>query len=148
VGSILAWVYQSGTVGAHYLYLVAGSTGGQSLLYGGDVGGVNCCWSGQVSGSPRRSPLGLSIGVGAWHQVVGTYDGANATWYQDGVPIGTTTYSPTANWDAITGTWDGPWIGFNWAGWIDHLLMWNRMLSAAEVASLYADPFQFTTYVP
>ncbi|KKN75800.1 hypothetical protein LCGC14_0376760 [marine sediment metagenome] len=79
-----------------------------------------------------------------WHQYVFVYNGANRILYIDAIPQG----SPTSvGVGTIT---DNPYrIGAqskflerHWNGQIDHVLDYNRALSAGEITSLYGDPFQ------
>lgn len=80
-----------------------------------------------------------------WIHIVGTYDGSNIRVYANGV-VGGTVGTLAGNTDAST---DPMAIGSEnasaqnpWLGQIDHVTIYNRVLSAGEVASLYADPFQ------
>jgi tetratricopeptide (TPR) repeat protein len=82
------------------------------------------------------------VAAGEWHQVVGTYDGANIRLYVDGVED---PKSPVAYGESIS-TNDKPvYIGGNagypgrfWNGMIDDVRIYNYALSEAEVKELYA----------
>ena len=88
---------------------------------------------------------GIKDEPGVWKQIAGVYDGANIYVYVDGI-VGGTVGTLTGATDTSTGTLiigaldsgDGNW----WNGDIDHVTIYNRGLTAAEVTELYADPFQ------
>lgn len=95
------------------------------------------------------SPFGSPILDGQWHHLVGTYDRKNIRLYMDGVEVGTGTPSTVAiNYsrfpvkDLIIGDIDGtngPCInvGGFFTGDIDEVRIWNRALTASEVATRY-----------
>jgi len=75
------------------------------------------------------------------HQVVGMYDGTNQHLYVDGISVKT----PEAAGDPYTG---GPlYFGYDqfdieyYQGQLDHIMIFNRALSASEIALLYREPF-------
>jgi len=83
-----------------------------------------------------------------WHQVCGVFDGGQGilNMYLDGVEstssttitnIGATP-NPISAYSAI-GTYNTTTYPFN--GQIDHVLIYNRALSASEIAELYSKPF-------
>ena len=74
-----------------------------------------------------------------WHHVVGTFDGSRLTLYVDGVEDGTAVIG--ANSLSTTHTLrfgTGRQGGFFYDGLLDEVRIWNRGLSAAEVAEVYA----------
>jgi tetratricopeptide (TPR) repeat protein len=82
------------------------------------------------------------VAAGEWHQVVGTYDGANVRLYVDGVEDSN---SPIANSRGISSNDEPVYIGGNsestarfWNGLIDDVRIYNYALSKAEVKELYA----------
>ena len=93
--------------------------------------------------SYRLSPgAGTWVWDGEWHHVVGTYDGSYVRLYVDGAEIGTGTptsiaigYGLTPTDDFFVGAYGGTCdLYFN--GLIDEVGIWNRALSADEVAAL------------
>ena len=77
---------------------------------------------------------------GLWHHIVGTWDGSTLRVYRDGVE-GPNTISQAI--DAVSGTYN-PYVGrdgegnaYYFDGGVDDARIYNRALSATEVASLY-----------
>lgn len=75
----------------------------------------------------------------AWHHLVGTFDGSRLTLYVDGVEdgsavIGANTLSTSNTLRFGTGRQGG----FFYTGRLDEVRIWNRGLTAAEVAEVYA----------
>jgi len=77
---------------------------------------------------------------GYWHHVVGTYDGTKALVYVDGLPgpptFGTGWLTPSAT-PVILGN-DNCITNRFFEGSLDEVCIYNRALSASEVAALYA----------
>jgi hypothetical protein len=70
----------------------------------------------------------------AWHHFVGTYDGTTMSLYADGgTPATAVTVCHVAAGSIVVGTRGTQW----WGGKIDDTCMWDRALTAGEVASLY-----------
>lgn len=95
-----------------------------------------------------ESPYGPIVTDGKWHHVVGTYDRAALRLYVDGVEIGAgnpQTQPIFYNYpykDLIIGDADGttgPCKNYNtaYSGDIDEVRIWNRALTASEVATRY-----------
>lgn len=79
-----------------------------------------------------------------WHQWCGTRSGTTLSIYRDGVPNASNTFTVRD----ITGATPTAGIGqmfpdntLWFSGVVAYLLAWNRALSAAEVAWLYAEPY-------
>jgi hypothetical protein len=87
-----------------------------------------------------------AVNDGRFHHAVVTYDGTVEALYLDGVHISSTPFTQegyastyyyqlgtgyTAGWDATTGQW------FPFAGVLDEPSIYNRALSASEVAALF-----------
>ncbi len=98
-----------------------------------------------VTGAPDyRSINGNTVlTTGAWHYVVGTYDGTNIRLYIDGVEDSA---SPAPYAGRIATTGHNVWIGGNsdrpgreFDGVIDEVAIWNRALSIGEVEWLTND---------
>ena len=87
-----------------------------------------------------------SVSNGVWTQVVMTWIGGGAdsrSIYENGVWKETKagTKSSIDN-TAFSMTFGGRTTSYPYNGQIDHAIIYNRALSAGEVASLYAEPFQ------
>ena len=87
-----------------------------------------------------QSILGPILEEGTWYHIAGTYDGAELLLYLDGEPIGTAAAS-----GQINSTVDPVCVGNivnaagnsnneYWSGIIDEVRLWDRALSADEVA--------------
>jgi hypothetical protein len=93
--------------------------------------------------------VGYWKGYGEWHHMVGTYDGAYARFYQDGVEIdsmaktGTIYDTPMklffGSYDNGSGGTEG--LRYITDGTLADVRIWRRSLSANEVADLYQDPW-------
>ena len=78
--------------------------------------------------------LAVNPADGNWHAIVVTFDGANRTFYEDGVNLGSQASGvPNVNGDNfIVGKTTGD---VNFKGWMENLLIVNRALTPAEIAS-------------
>jgi hypothetical protein len=76
-----------------------------------------------------------------WHLVTGTYDGATARLYVDGTLVASETFTapPNTSFPLYIGRYYGAG-GYNWSGGIDEVRLYNRALTAAEVAALFTSP--------
>lgn len=85
---------------------------------------------------------GNSLVQNTWSHVVGVADGSNLHLYLNGVDCGTTAaYDGTIDNNAITNFWIGRILAsasFGWDGLLDEVRVYNRALSATEVAALFA----------
>jgi len=82
--------------------------------------------------------------INVWQQVAVTYDGTAIRFYFNGISDGSavaTTGSVTNTANALT--FGGVGIGQPYLGQIDHAMIYNRALSASEIALLYRKPFCF-----
>ncbi len=88
-----------------------------------------------------NSVAGPTYIVGHWYHLVGVYDGTNLNFYINGIKAGSTPYtfgaigSPTGV-VSIGGTPSG--VSTVFPGSLDDVRVYNRALSAQEVAQLYA----------
>ncbi len=123
-GRILETQYNGGlylgvnSVGTKYKFIVntgAGSTGHCGLVFGCAEGGT------------------ITAG---WHLVTATYDGTTGALYVDGVVVATDTFTaPSAtNLPLYVGRYYAG--GGGWNGGVDDVRLYNRALTAAEVASI------------
>jgi hypothetical protein len=155
--SVGVWVKRVGSPGT-FRYVVAKGAAGclaaSYAIYSGASGGLFF----YVSSAPGVFTLSPDAGTrawdGNWHFVMGTYDEHTVRLYVDGVQIGNGTpdtapipYAlPNSN-DLFFGDYPGcATMPFFYNGLIDEGTVWNRALSAAEVASLV--PTSPTTTAP
>jgi len=95
-------------------------------------------------GAAKNCVSTTSVNDGIWHQIVGTYDGVNSRVYVDGILENTIAASETYNFDS-------PQLVFSYLrvltdridydGQLDIPSIYNRALSASEIALLYKYPF-------
>ena len=80
-----------------------------------------------------------ALPLNTWIHLAATYDGANIRLYQNGVPIGSTPATGNivhSNWDASIGN-AATVHDYAFKGRIDELNIYNRALSAGEIAATY-----------
>ncbi|GII58442.1 hypothetical protein Pth03_68310 [Planotetraspora thailandica] len=101
------------------------------------------------SGTAVAATSGAPAVPGRWTHLVGTYNGKSATLYVDGVAapsVSVTAFGARGNLEIgrlrDRGAWAEPW-----AGEIDDLRVWDRAVSASQVARLHATG-DVTTGVP
>ncbi|MSR78390.1 MAG: LamG domain-containing protein, partial [Candidatus Omnitrophica bacterium] len=82
--------------------------------------------------------------IGSWHHVAVTYDQINAKYYMDGILDSTTAMTRTlaASTKVMQIAGSGATTAY-WNGSVDDVTLWDRALSASEIASLV-----FTKNVP
>lgn len=84
-----------------------------------------------------------AVSLNTWYHVVGTYDGVNVRIYLDSVLISTQPQTGLVN--TALGPANDIWIGGygsnELAGDIDNIMVYNRTLSALEVALDFREPF-------
>jgi hypothetical protein len=134
-----------------------------SLIAGRGVGGVTCeemPYSLQqlggdalpgaaftirkFDGSAVLSPVSARIDDDQWHMLAGTFDGTTVRLYLDGQQVGTGTpagtsaidYGPGGGSFGIDGFWSSGCEGGSFGGNIDELRVYDRALSATEIARL------------
>jgi hypothetical protein len=77
--------------------------------------------------------------VGAWSHLVATFQSGSMTLYINGVQAATATYPHTGAVQTTLPLWLGRGVGGGYfAGSLDDLGIWNRVLTPAEIGSLYA----------
>ena len=151
--SVTAWVKNGGSPG-DFRYIVAkGASGCDSAAYGiytGSNGGLEFyVGNGSTSSGTDYvvSPdAGTRIWDGAWHHVVGTFDGNTVRLYVDDTQIGSGTgYSGTIAYtrrdsnDLFIGNYPKqppPCQAGGFTGAIDEVTVWNGALTPAQVSAL------------
>jgi prepilin-type N-terminal cleavage/methylation domain-containing protein len=137
--TISAWVYQAVTT-SYAPVITKGNSGGSPYNYALITNSTNPqarfnIYNGSAHG-PNASGMET---LNAWHLWTGTFDGATMTLYVDGVlsgtPLNISSTLPISNTNALQ-------MGRNasaqaWNGDIDDVRIYNRALSAAEIAALY-----------
>ena len=138
--TVAAWVY-IGTVPADWTGIVTKGDDAWRLSTYSRTTQIHFA----VTGPPDyRSINGNTVlTTGAWHYVVGTYDGADIRLYIDGVEDSA---SPAAYGGTIATSGHNVWIGGNsdrpgreFDGAIDEVAIWNRALSVGEIEWLTND---------
>lgn len=117
--------------GANYRVAVENG-GGEPQYAAGYAGGTGDAWNNN----------GVNIQDGSWHHILATTNNGGATQvYVDGA-LEASSGGPATIQDVSPG--NEMWIGNNpgaagrmWDGRIDDVAMWDRVLSAAEVAAIY-----------
>ncbi|MCW3840688.1 LamG domain-containing protein [Micromonospora yasonensis] len=108
-------------------------------LRGGGAGVISFAVA--VGTTFRQAVSTATVPVGEWHQVVGTFDGQRVAVYVDGVLSGTTaargSLGPAPGTNLIVGA-DPVDPESRFTGAVDEVRLYNRSLSAAEIADLYA----------
>lgn len=150
--SISAWIKTTGTAADQFIFIskgqdgttyngitfavVSGATGVIRLEIARNTGTVNNVDYKDLSGS-------VKVNDGAWHWVVGVYDGAFMYVYVDGLLDNNSAWTNNAgykatNWPRI-GAWtdDGSTYSGFFNGNIDELALYGRALSSGEIKRLY-----------
>lgn len=77
--------------------------------------------------------------VGSWNHLVATFQSGAMTLYINGVQVATATYVHTGAAQTTLPLWLGRGVGGAYfAGSLDDLGLWNRVLTPAEIGSLFA----------
>lgn len=148
--TVTAWVRSSGSPGTYRYILAKGATGCTAASYGlytGPSGGLRFYVSTKHGTIYRTSPdSGDAIWNAEWHLITGTYDGATVRLYVDGVQVGAGTqwsqpleYTLSDSNDLFIGDYPGC-TAHGFRGAIDEVTVWNRALSAAEIAAAASGP--------
>ena len=143
--SVSAWINSKGAQSGYAriletqyttgLYLGIDSTGTKfKFIVNGGSGATGKC------GMAYGCAEGGKVATG-WHLVTGVFDGAIARLYVDGVEVATETFTAPANTNYPL--YMGRLYSSNGSGWngaMDEVRLYNKVLSATEVASLFASP--------
>jgi hypothetical protein len=146
--TIAVWMRVTSTTG-YRVPLSCTENGGWNLNFGA-AGNTTMNFGLYAGGTAVTPGFGSSLlSGGAWHHIVGTFDGSVAKIYLDGASRTSLPISGSINYvhnnaliiggEASAGS--GPAaIGF-FAGTIDEVRIYNRDLSASEVLQLYQMPY-------
>ena len=146
--TVSGWVKSTSAVETHIADKSAcvgtANTGSWELLFGGNPGpGIPqmCIYPPGLGAYCAYNESGAKVNDGQWHLLTGTWDGVNLDVYADGVLQGTETssfgmYAGTQVVD-IGGYCNGDFdVG---PETVDDVRVYNRALSAAEIASVMSD---------
>ena len=89
---------------------------------------------------------GVSVSTNTWHQAVLTNDGTSVKYYFDGTLSQTITTSNTFGEDVTNKFWIGAGYRNGNTNQFQNVRIYNRALSATEVAPLYNRPWEATNY--
>lgn len=146
--TVMAWVKSSGSPGALKYVIAKGGNACTAASYAldtGDSGGLSFyVFDGTAT---HRSPdAGTQLWDGAWHAVAGTFDGATVRLFVDGAEVGSGVAAPVdiafglptqrLNIGNYPNSAQCPAYDTVWPGLIDEARIYQRALSAAEIAYL------------
>ncbi len=132
--TVMAWVYPTALGGYRTVVMKETPGGAAYYLYSGP-GNLAMGGGGFNGGGYRETSGGAVLPLNTWTHLATTYDGANVRVYRNGALVatlaGTGPYDQSASPLRLGGnaTWD-EW----WQGRIDEVRVYNRALSAAEIA--------------
>jgi hypothetical protein len=134
--SVAAWV-NSSVVNQGSYRRIAETSYATGFEIGTDGTGVGYKLIVKNGAAPYGLANGGSVSPGDWQLVVGTYDGTTGTLYVDGKPVGSDAFGApgTVSLPLNIGAYLAG--GFDWNGRIDEVQVYNRVLTAAEVAAQY-----------
>ena len=144
--TIGAWVKYTSTATSRMTIFYGQNVAGNELWEisannGGSDGKLQCLFRGSGGGSPGQIVSSASYNDGNWHLVIGTYNNGTATeLFVDGSSLGTSSSSSgdifTSNTQSYIGANNAAGNKFN--GSIDDVFLFTRVLSGAEILSIYA----------
>jgi hypothetical protein len=143
--TIAAWVRSNAAGG--FGFIVNKNYDGSSVAYSLSIGGAQSPFFDGMAyydGAWNFSSVTTDIrGDNKWHFVVGSYDGVTLKYYLDAKLDASLSHSgslPTTNTQPL---YIGEYVNNAefFGGYIDGLLIYNRALSASEIAQLYFDSF-------
>jgi hypothetical protein len=148
--SVLCWVNLSATQLSKCFVDTWGNPGavnrGWALGISDGSNNVVKWYTAQAGVSEDTIFSGTVLTNGQWYQVVGTFDGTTKRLFVNGKQEASDTWSHTITYTSTTSWFGSLATGSNqqqYNGLIDHCLVWNRALTAAEVLELYRRPFRF-----
>ncbi len=133
--TVMAWVYPTALSSYRTVVMKEHPQGACYYLYSGPSNN-QAMGGGRFGGDYREISGGGTLPLNTWTHLAMTYDGANIRVYRNGALVATLaqtgTFEVSNNVLRLGGntTWD-EW----WAGRIDEVRIYNRALSAAEIAT-------------
>lgn len=138
--SVCAWIYPTSFTGDNQGIVIKRSAGNEWWFYASNATVTFLSWTG-ASNIVTRADSPAPATLNAWSHVCGVQQGAGKVSYVyvNGVPTtGSTQSSPSNDTTSLISIGSGAGItSRTFAGTIDEVGIWNRALSANEVATLY-----------
>jgi len=143
-GTMSAWIRPTGSVVdqsfAYYLPTVVGDAFGYVNISRGKIGGVDKIWAYSYDGNDDH--VGVTYDVDKWVHIVWVHTGGTLSIYKNGVFAGSVASGNTGNLTTSLAIGRGFTEAFPdnseyFKGAVDDVRVYNRALSAAEVAGLY-----------
>lgn len=140
--TIESWCRPNHTGADRTLWGAYDSQGGSLLYIDVDGAGVGFDWVVRTAGGMKRIGTNLSnVTLNEWHHVVATFDATDLRLYVNNSLQGTVStgaaYDNTSVYDGFALGAEDVNGGRNWSGEIASLNIYNRVLSATEVAQNY-----------
>ena len=131
--TISAWIFKNSSTGQKSFF---SNRGGAGNVYFG-LSGTQVFLYDNAGSPPNITSASGAVQIGKWQHIVATSNASTTIFYVNGVQVA----SNSQNRGSSTGTfgigWD-PSIGTEyWDGLIDDARVYNRTLSATEIATLY-----------
>lgn len=135
--SVAAWTNAVPT-SATWRLVFKGNTTKVNYLLSWDTSFTSMRFLADVGGSRPTTSATWPTG-GGWHFVVGVYDGSFLRLYIDGVPVGTPAAASGAmSVDNNLALWISEDTGTPMTGDVDEVAVWNKALTAAQIANFWA----------
>jgi hypothetical protein len=143
--TLAAWIYPTGETGFNYVITKATQPEGYPYIHycfgwDGDSTNLRFVVSSETQYQITTDPMTMN----RWYHVVGTFDldapSPNMKLYVDGAIVSSRTVSEaivTNDQDVLIGGYEW-YAGETWIGRIDEVAVFDRALTGAEVAALYA----------
>lgn len=133
--SVFAWVKPSTIAGAQSVLQKGNASSVGWRLFVQNLGGGNGRLLVTVGNSNLTTAGGMS--VGNWYHIGFTYNNSVATLYRDGVALTTTTIGAKTLASAFSMYLGSNQFNEHFYGYIDEVSIWQRVLTGAEVTTLY-----------
>jgi Tfp pilus assembly protein PilX len=134
--TLMAWINSNNLSNFHTVIIKGNSINGGNYRFGTDGRKLN--FSFQDGAIRQFKTSDLKLKTATWYHIAATFDNANDTVriYRNGTPVGSwsTTRQPTTNTQILN--IGGNQSGEYWNGVLDDVRIYNRALSAAEIAAV------------
>ena len=131
--TVSAW-FKGLAVSSYARTLTNGADGGHHVIVmpDGKLGAYD-----SVGGTGfRSSGFDMDTLGGGWHHVAGVGSGGSTYFYVDGTLVGTASFQVAGSLESVGNSWYG---NRRFSDWLDDARVYDRALTAAEVAELAAD---------
>jgi len=132
--TVAGWAKDTGGGGWKVFYSAE-----QEIWFGVDSGATPAIWLDCGGNGNGAQTAAGTWTLNTWHHIAATWDGTTVHIYLDGVDMGITTFGTPENplaVAAVIGAWSGNPNDENWFGTLDDVRLYNRALSADEIAAL------------